>query len=44
VSKFYIQYTDGTRRVFTASTVAEAYHYFMMEGDHAVCWGRVEDE
>jgi hypothetical protein len=38
--RYWIEYTDGSRKEFEASTKVEALHYFMMEGDHAFNYGK----
>jgi len=40
---WWIEYTDGTRRIFQAPDKVAAHHYFMMEGDHAYNYGLVEN-
>jgi len=40
---YWIEYTDGTKRVFDAKDKQAAYHYFYNEGDHAFDYGPVEE-
>jgi len=42
--KYWIEYVDGSRKIFVAENDIEARHYFMMEGDHAYDYGPMEDE
>jgi len=37
---YYINYTDGSSKTFEAENDKEALHYFRMEGDHAIDFGR----
>ena len=37
--KYWIEYTNGERKVFEAKDSKAAHHYFMMEGDHAYAYG-----
>ena len=39
---WWIEYIDGTRKIFQAPDRVAAHHYFMMEGDHAYDYGLVE--
>jgi hypothetical protein len=39
--KYWIRYTDDTVKHFDADSDRDAYHYFMMEGDHAYDYGPV---
>ena len=40
-TKYWIKYTGGALRFFFAKNDKEARHYFMMEGDHAIDFGKV---
>ena len=40
---YWIEYTDGTKRLYYATDGAAALHYFMMEGDHAYTYGPIEN-
>ena len=40
--KWWITYTDGTKKYFTAKNYEEALRYAMLEGDHVLDFGRVK--
>ena len=40
---WWIEYTDGTRKIFQAADYSSAHHYFMMEGRHALDFGLVKN-